>query len=102
MLTLCVAGQGRRNDAVREITHALETFPLSREPLAAVAMRDCISSAYAWVGDRELALELLQEMVRLPNGPSAGNLRLNPRWDDLRADPRFEQIIAEAEKPISF
>jgi serine/threonine protein kinase/tetratricopeptide (TPR) repeat protein len=102
MLPLCLAGQGRRNDALREITHALETFPLSRDPLQAVKMRDFISAAYAWTGDRELGLELLQEIVRLPNGPPAGILKLNPRWDDLRADPRFEQIIAEAEKPILF
>ena len=102
MLPLCIAGQGRRNDALREITHALETFPLSREPLSAVGMRDSISAAYAWTGDRELALELLQEIVRLPSGPPAGNLKLNPRWDDLRGDRRFEQIIADAEKPIAF
>jgi serine/threonine protein kinase/tetratricopeptide (TPR) repeat protein len=102
MLTVCIAGQGRRNDALREITHALETFPLSREPIDAVEMRNFLSVAYAWTGDRELGLELLQEMVRLPNGPSAGNLRLNPRWDDLRGDPRFEQILADAENPIPF
>jgi TolB-like protein/Tfp pilus assembly protein PilF len=102
LLTLSIAGQGRRNDALREITHALETFPLSREPLSAVEMREYLSSAYAWTGDRELALELLQEIVRLPNGPPAGNLKVNPRWDDLRGDPRFEQIIADAENPIAF
>lgn len=102
LLPLCIAGQGRRNDALGEITHALETFPLSREPLSAVAMREYLSAAYAWVGDRELGLELLQEIVRLPNGPPAGNLKLNPGWDDLRGDPRFEQIIADAEKPIAF
>ena len=87
---------------MHEITHALETFPLSREPLHAVELRDFLCAAYAWTGDRELALELLQEIVRRPGGPSAGNLKLNPRWDDLRQDPRFEQIIGEAEKPIPF
>jgi TolB-like protein/Flp pilus assembly protein TadD len=102
MLTVCIAGQGRRNDTLREITQALETFPLSREPLQAVEMRGFLSTAYAWTGDRELALELLQEIVRLPSGPPAGNLKLNPGWDDLRSDPRFEQIIADAEKPIAF
>jgi len=102
MLPLCIAGQGRRNDALREITHALKTFPLSREPLNAVEMRDYLCAAYAWVGDREFGLELLQKIVRMPNGPAAGNLKLNPRWNDLRGDPRFEQIIAEAGKPIPF
>jgi hypothetical protein len=31
---------------------------------------------------------------------SAGELKLNPLWDELRNDPRFDKIIAEAAKPI--
>ena len=100
-LTVCVAGQDRRDDTLREIAGAMEIFPLSRDPLRAVQIRELVANAYAWTGDRVLALELLQEIVRLPGGPTAGDLKLNPRWDDLREDPRFEQLIAEAAKPIS-
>jgi hypothetical protein len=32
--------------------------------------------------------------------PAAGDLKLNPVWDDLRNDPRFERIIAKAVEPI--
>jgi hypothetical protein len=28
-------------------------------------------------------------------------LKLNPRWDDLREDPRLNDLVAEAAKPIS-
>jgi len=38
--------------------------------------------------------------VPLPYGPSYGELKLNPIWDDLRGNPRFDKIIAEAAKPI--
>jgi hypothetical protein len=27
-------------------------------------------------------------------GPSYGELRLDPEWDSLRGDPRFEKIVA--------
>jgi tetratricopeptide (TPR) repeat protein len=100
-LTVCVAGQGRRDDTLREIAKAIETFPLSRNPIRAVEIRDEVANAYAWTGDRVLALDLLQEIVHLPGGPTAGDLKLDPRWDDLREDPRFEKLIAEAAKPIA-
>jgi hypothetical protein len=27
-------------------------------------------------------------------------LKLNPLWDELRNDPRFDKIIAEAARPV--
>jgi serine/threonine protein kinase/tetratricopeptide (TPR) repeat protein len=101
MLTLAVAGQGRRDDTLREIQRATILFPLSRDPLQSVLLRQYVANAYAWTGDRTLAIELLQQIVHRPGGPTAGDLKLNPRWDDLREDPRFEQAIAEAARPIA-
>jgi hypothetical protein len=31
---------------------------------------------------------------KIPCGPSYGGLRLDPEWDSLRGDPRFEKIVA--------
>jgi serine/threonine protein kinase/tetratricopeptide (TPR) repeat protein len=100
-LPLALAGQGRRDDALREIENAIAIFPLTRDPLSAVEIRDYVANAYSWTGDRTLALELLQKIVALPGGPTAGDLKLNPRWDDLREDPRLNDLVAEAAKPIS-
>ena len=52
---------------------------------------------YAWTGERDAALAQLEKIVRLPGyTPTYGDLLLNPCWDDLRGDPRFEKIIAAA------
>ena len=48
----------------------------------------------AWAGERELALEQLEVLAKIPGGPSYGRLRLDPVWDPLRGDPRFEKIVA--------
>jgi hypothetical protein len=48
----------------------------------------------AWTGERELALEQLEEVSKNPGGPNYGELRLNPMWDPLRGDPRFEKTVA--------
>jgi len=33
-------------------------------------------------------------LSKIPCGPSYGDLRLNPVWDALRGDPRFQKIVA--------
>jgi sugar lactone lactonase YvrE len=48
----------------------------------------------AWVGERDLAIEQLETVAKTPGGPSYDELRLNPIWDPLRGDPRFEKIVA--------
>ena len=42
----------------------------------------------------DLALEQLEAVTKIPGGPSYGELRLDPMWDPLRGDPRFEKIVA--------
>jgi hypothetical protein len=39
-------------------------------------------------------LEQLATVSNLAFGPSYGQLRLDPEWDSLRGDPRFEKIVA--------
>ena len=48
----------------------------------------------AWSGERDLAFKQLEELTRIPGGPSYGDLRLNPIWDPLRGDARFDKIVA--------
>jgi hypothetical protein len=49
---------------------------------------------YAQVGEHDLALELLADLVKTPNGPTAGTLRVEPEWEPLRGDPRFEKLLS--------
>ena len=49
---------------------------------------------YAWVGEKDLALQAVEGLARTPAGVSYGELKLLPQWDPLRGDPRFESIIA--------
>jgi hypothetical protein len=49
---------------------------------------------YAWTGERDLAMEQLEISAKNPGGLTYGMLRLDPCWDSLRGDPRFEKIVA--------
>jgi hypothetical protein len=46
------------------------------------------------VGETDLALEQLEALAKIPGGPSYGELRLDPMWDLLRGNPRFEKIVS--------
>src|SRR4029077_17589006 len=49
---------------------------------------------YAWIGERDLAIEQLEiALGKIPATPTYGELRLNPIWDSLRGDPRFEKVV---------
>jgi TolB-like protein/Tfp pilus assembly protein PilF len=95
------AGLGRKEDAVREARHALEVWPLSRDATIAPDVAQIIAVAYIWAGEREAALQLLGQFAKVPYGPTAGDLKLNPVWDDLRNGTRFDKIIADASLPPS-
>jgi TolB-like protein len=47
---------------------------------------------YAVLGDVEKALPLLRDSLAKPNGTTAANLRLDPAWDGVRNDSRFQKL----------
>ena len=55
---------------------------------------------YAWCGEHNRALEQLATLENLPAGPSLGDLKFSPKWDDLRGDARFEKIVAVVAAPL--
>jgi hypothetical protein len=55
----------------------------------------------AWVGDKDLACEQLAAVLRNPGHLNYGELKLMPYWDPLRGDPRFENIVEEAKRPLA-
>jgi TolB-like protein/class 3 adenylate cyclase/thioredoxin-like negative regulator of GroEL len=94
------AALGRKEDALREADHALELWPLSRNATVTPDIAQILAVARLWAGERDTALQLLAQFARVPYGPTAGDLKLNPVWDEIRADPRFNKIIADAAEAV--
>jgi TolB-like protein/tRNA A-37 threonylcarbamoyl transferase component Bud32/Flp pilus assembly protein TadD len=89
------AALGNKEDAIREGQRAVELMPTSKSAIDGAMMIQYLAVIYAWTGDKDRAIERLTEAVKLPgNHVTYGHLRLNPFWDPLRGDPRFEAIIA--------
>jgi len=66
----------------------------SSDKLVAAFRTESRARIAAQVGDKDLALEQLALSAQNPAGVTYGDLKLNPLWDALRGDPRFEKIVA--------
>ena len=88
------AALGRKEDALREGRRAVELMPVAKDSLEGPPLVCNLAWIYAWTGERDLAISQLEILAKIPCGPSYGCLRLDPVWDSLRGDPRFEKMVA--------
>src|SRR5213595_3634242 len=94
LLGLSDAGLGRKEEALREGRRALELTPVAKDANDGPQVLYFFAVICAWTGKRDLAIEQLETLAKMPVGVSYGEFRLDPDWDPLRGDPRFEKIVA--------
>ena len=94
-LGLAYAGLHRRADAMREARTATELVPVSDDSPVATAFMGGAVEIYAQLGEADAALELIELLLAMPAGRevSVPLLRLDPTFDPLRSDPRFEALL---------
>ncbi len=100
-LGMSEAALGNKEEALRHSRRAVEFLPVTRDALTGAEILRNLAITYAWAGEKDLAIKQLEEVVRIPGPISYGQLRLHPWWDPLRDDPRFEQVVAEVQKPVA-
>jgi TolB-like protein/Flp pilus assembly protein TadD len=93
MLGLVHAMRGQKDEAIAAGRRAVELLPISRDAYDGPLLAVKLAVIYAQVSETDRALELLMDLVKTPNGPTPGTLRVEPEWDPLRSDPRFEKLV---------
>jgi TolB-like protein/Tfp pilus assembly protein PilF len=94
VLALIDAELGDKEKAIQEGRTACDMLPPTKDAAVGVNLITKLARIYALTGEKDLAVEQLDVVSKLPYGPSYGELRLDPEWDSLRGDPRFEKIVA--------
>jgi tetratricopeptide (TPR) repeat protein len=100
-LAVAEAGLGQNEEALRHARQAAELLPPSVDAVLGPSCEIRLAQVLAMTGDRDGAFDKLGKLVKLPFGLNHGDLKLNPIWDDLRDDPRFDRILAESALPLT-
>ena len=93
-----LAGLGRKEDAINEGKKAVELSPESEDAVGGPKATAALAEIYAWVGEHDEAFRLLDHLLTAPNGLTVPLLKLDPVWDPLRSDPRFQKLCEEKKR----
>jgi serine/threonine-protein kinase len=94
-LAVIDAALGRKQQAVEEAKRAVEMLPVSEDAVGGPSLVYNLAAVYSMVNERDLAFQQLAISVETPGGATYGTLKLDPCWDSLRNDPRFDKLLAE-------
>jgi TolB-like protein/Flp pilus assembly protein TadD len=92
-LGLILAGLGQKDAAIAEGKRAVELLPESQDAFDGPDVTVVLAQIYAWTGESDEAFRLLDHLLVVPNGITVPGLKLDPLWDPLRKDPRFQALI---------
>ena len=94
LLGLSLAYLGRKADAVSEGERALALLPITTDAYFGPYLQHQLARIYILVGEPEKALDRLEPLLEMPYYLSPGWLRVDPNFDPLRTNPRFQRLAA--------
>jgi TolB-like protein/Tfp pilus assembly protein PilF len=105
-LALTSMGLGDKAAAFKLIERAMTVIPIEKDAVWGPIPIEILARVSARMGEPDRAIAALQKLLSIPyDGPLAQNvpltpalLRLDPMFDPLRNDPRFQKLVSVAAK----
>ena len=92
-LGLALAYLGRKDEAIAEGRRGVVLVPVSKDAYLAPYIQHQLARIYMFVGEPETALDHLEPLLRMPYYLSRDWLRIDPNFDPLRKNPRFQRLV---------
>ncbi len=90
-MALAYAGLGEKDKALQQATQAVKDYETDavNKPAAQIVL----AQIQARFGQTDAAIAALPHLLQVPAGLTIANLKLDPFWDPLRKDPRFQKLL---------
>jgi TolB-like protein/Tfp pilus assembly protein PilF len=86
---------GKKFDAITEAKRAAQMLPIAKDAVAGPCILLNLAVVYAWTDELDEAFAILDPLAKTPNGIYYGDLKLDPYWEPLRTDPRYQKLLAD-------
>jgi TolB-like protein/Tfp pilus assembly protein PilF len=93
LLAKVLAYLGEKDAALAEAQRATELLPESKDAFGGPEIAAGVAEVQAILGDNGRAIEILDGLLSRPSGVTVQGLKINPIWDPLRNDPRFQALL---------
>jgi TolB-like protein/Tfp pilus assembly protein PilF len=92
-LARVLAYLGEKASALAEAQRATELLPESKDAFGGPEITIGVAEVYAVLGENDRAIAILEGLLSRPSSVTAEVLKVNPVWDPLRSDSRFQALI---------
>jgi eukaryotic-like serine/threonine-protein kinase len=93
LLGTVLAYLGRKDEAIRQGKRAMELAPISKDAYGGAYNQHQLARIYILVGEPDKALDLLEPLLKIPYFLTPAWLRIDPTFDPLRNNPRFQKLV---------
>ena len=100
-LAKLAAWLGERETALAEAKRATELRPESKDAFAGPGITEQVAQVHVLLGDTGPAINLLDGLLSRPSQVTVATLKIDPAWDPLRNDPKFQALLARHGEKIA-
>ncbi len=84
---------GEKEAALVEAQRARELLPESKDAFGGQEITAAVAEVHAILGNNTHAIEILEGLLSRPSWVAVESLKVDPVWDPLRNDPRFQELL---------
>jgi hypothetical protein len=93
LLGVALAYMGRKDDAIRAGERGLALLPVKKDATNGPYNQHQLVRIFILLGEPEKALDQLEPLLNIPYYLSPGWLKIDPTFDPIRNNPRFQKLL---------